>query len=167
MLKHKYEGHPLKCMSLILLNKNKTKMESWIFYGIIAAICFGVNTIIFKIAMQRGNLNPAYASFIFGIGILITFVFYYFTKPNLQFEWKSTTLAVAAGMIWAIGFLAIAIAISQKGEVAKLAPLYNANTIIAVILGIILLKEVPDMSQMIRVIIGAVMIVIGAVLVSV
>ena len=142
-------------------------MQSWVFYGIIAAICFGVNTILYKIASQKGNFSPAFGSLVFGIGILIAFLVYFFAKPSLQFEWKSTTLAIVAGIIWAIGFLAIAIAISQKGEVARLAPLYNANTIIAVVLGIVLLKEVPDMSQMVRVIAGAVMIVIGAVLVSV
>ena len=142
-------------------------MQSWVFYGIVAAICFGINTILYKIASQKGNFSPAFGSLVFGIGILIAFLVYFFAKPSLQFEWKSTILAIAAGIIWAIGFLAIAIAISQKGEVAKLAPLYNANTIIAVILGIVLLKEVPDMSQMIRVVIGAVMIVVGAVLVSV
>ena len=142
-------------------------MESWIFYGIVAAVCFGLNTIIFKIAMQKGSLNPGYASLIFGIGVLITLLFYYFTKPNLQFEWKSTLLAVVAGIVWAIGFLAIAIAIANKGNVSQLAPIYNANTIIAVILGIILLKEIPNTSQMIRIILGAVMIVVGAVLVSI
>ena len=142
-------------------------MQSWVFYGIVAAICFGVNTILYKIASQKGNFSPAFGSLVFGIGILIAFLVYFFAKPALQFEWKSTTLAIVAGIIWAIGFLAIAIAISQKGEVARLAPLYNANTIIAVVLGIVLLKEVPDMSQMVRVIAGAVMIVIGAVLVSV
>ena len=142
-------------------------MESWIFYGIIAAICFGINTIIFKIAYQKGNFSPAYGSLVFGFGILLAFVVYFLTKPSLQFEWKSTILAVVAGVIWAVGFLAVAVAISQKGEVAKLAPLYNANTIIAVLLGIFLLKEVPNTSQMIRVIIGAVMIIAGAVLVSI
>ena len=142
-------------------------MQSWVFYGIVAAICFGVNTILYKIASQKGNFSPAFGSLVFGIGILIAFLVYFFAKPTLQFEWKSTTLAIVAGIIWAIGFLAIAIAISQKGEVARLAPLYNANTIIAVILGIVLLKEVPDMSQMWRVVAGAVMIVVGAVLVSV
>ncbi len=142
-------------------------MQSWVFYGIVAAICFGINTILYKIASQKGNFSPAFGSVVFGIGIMIAFLVYFFAKPSLQFEWKSTSLAIVAGIIWAIGFLAIAIAISQKGEVARLAPLYNANTIIAVILGIVLLKEVPDMSQMIRVIIGAVMIIAGAVLVSV
>ncbi|MBI3035151.1 EamA family transporter [Candidatus Woesearchaeota archaeon] len=142
-------------------------MESWVFYGIVAAICFGINTVIFKIAIQKGNLNPAYASLIFGVGISTVFLFYYFAKPNLQFELKSTLLALIAGVIWAIGFLAIAVAIANKGNVAQLAPIYNANTIIAVILGIILLKEVPNMSQMIRIIIGTLMIVGGAVLVSI
>ena len=142
-------------------------MESWIFYGIIAAICFGVNTIIFKIAYQKGNFSPAYGSIVFGIGILLAFAVYFLAKPSMEFEWKSTALAIIAGIIWAIGFLAIAIAISKKGEVAKLAPLYNANTIIAVFLGIVLLKEVPDIHQMVRVVIGALMIVGGAVLVSI
>ncbi len=142
-------------------------MENWIVYGIIAAIFFGINTIILKIAIQKGNLNPAYASLSFGIGIVITFLIYYFINPNWQFEWKSTSIAVFAGVTWAVGMLAVAIAISQKGNVAQLAPVYNTNTIIAVILGIILLKEIPDMSQIIRIVIGAVMIVVGAVLVSV
>ena len=142
-------------------------MHSWVFYGIVAAICFGINTILYKIASQRGNFSPAFGSLVFGIGILVAFLVYFFAKPSLQFEWKSTSLAVVAGIVWAIGFLAIAIAISQKGEVARLAPLYNANTIIAVVLGIVLLKEIPKMSQMIRIIIGALMIVAGAVLVSI
>ncbi len=143
------------------------KMESWVFYGIIAAICFGVNTVIFKIAMQKGNLNPAYSSLIFGIGTILVFLTYYFTKPALQFEWKSTSLTVIAGVIWAVGFLAIAIALANKGNVSQLAPIYNTNTIVAVILGIILLKEIPNASQMARIIVGALMIVGGAVLVSV
>ena len=142
-------------------------MESWILYGIIAAIFFGINTIIFKIAIQKGNLNPGYASLFFGIGILIVFLLYYLINPSWQFEWKSTSLAVIAGMTWAIGGLALAIALFRKGNVAQLAPIYNANTIIAVILGIILLKEIPNASQMVRIIIGSVMVVVGAVLVSV
>ena len=142
-------------------------MENWIIQGIIAAVFFGINTVIFKIAIQKGNLNPAYASLAFGIGIIITFLIYYFVNPNWQFELKSTSIAVFAGILWAIGLIAVTIAISQKGNIAQLAPIYNTNTIITVILGIILLKEIPDMSQMIRIIIGAFMIVAGAVLVTI
>lgn len=142
-------------------------MQNWVFYGIVAAICFGINTILYKIASQKGNFSPAFGSLVFGIGILIAFLVYFFAKPSLQFEWKSTTLAIAAGIIWAIVFLAIAIAIAQKADVARLAPLYNANTLLAVLLGIVFLKEIPDVSQMFRVIAGAMLIVIGSILVSV
>ena len=142
-------------------------MENWIIQGIIAAVFFGINTVIFKIAIQKGNLNPAYASLAYGVGILITFLIYFFINPTWQFEWKSTSIAVFAGILWAIGLIAVTIAISQKGNIAQLAPIYNTNTIITVILGIILLKEIPDMSQMIRIIIGAFMIVAGAVLVAI
>ena len=142
-------------------------MESWIFYGIIAAVCFGINTIIYKIAFQRGNFSAAYGSLVFGGGIMLAFLVYYLMNPGFGFELKSTSLAVAAGVIWAVGFLAIAIAISKGGEVAKLAPLYNTNTIVAVFLGIMLLKEIPNPSQILRVVLGAFLIIAGAVLVSV
>ena len=47
------------------------------------------------------------------------------------------------------------------------APIFNANTLVTVMLGIIFLHEIPNTSQMLRVIAGAVLIVIGAVLVSI
>lgn len=141
-------------------------MESWVFYGIIAAICFGINSIIYKIASQKGNFSAAYGSLIFGFGIMMVFLVYYFMKPGLAFEWKSSSLLIVAGIVWAIGFLAIAISISKGGEIAKLAPLFNSNTIIAVFLGIVLLKEIPDATHIWRIVTGTVMIVGGAVLVS-
>ena len=66
-----------------------------------------------------------------------------------------------------LGFLAIAVAIAKGGDVARLAPIYNTNTILAVLMGIIFLKEIPDASQMLRVIAGSVLVVIGAILVSI
>ena len=76
-------------------------------------------------------------------------------------------MAIIAGAVWAVGMIAVAIAISQKADVARLAPIYNVNTILAALMGIIFLKEIPDVSQMIRVIGGAVLVVIGAIMVSV
>lgn len=142
-------------------------MENWIFYGIIAAVCFGLNTVIYKIASQKSGFSPYYGSFVFALGIIIAFGLFFLLRPSNDFEWKSTSLLVIAGVVWAIGFIAIAIAISQKADVSRLAPIYNANTLITVALGIFLLHEIPDASQMIRVIGGSVLIVIGAILVSI
>jgi len=58
------------------------------------------------------------------------------------------------------------LAFSAGAEVAKLVPIYNTNTLIAVILGLLLLHEVPAVDERIKVIIGAILIVIGGILVS-
>ncbi|MBI1935187.1 EamA family transporter [Candidatus Woesearchaeota archaeon] len=143
------------------------KMENWVIYGLIASFCFGIQTIIYKYAYQKSSSTPYYAAFVFALGIVLTYAAFLLFKPNVQFEWKSSSLLFVSGIIWAVGFIAVAVAIAQKADVARLAPIYNTNTLIAVVLGIIFLKEIPDVSQMWRVISGAVMIVIGAVLVSV
>ena len=142
-------------------------MPNWIFYGLIAAVFFALNTIIYKVAQQKGNFSPYYGVFMFGVGAILIFGIFLLFNPGFNFELKSSGLAVIAGAVWAIGMIAVAVAISQKAEVARLAPIYNINTILAVIMGIIFLHEVPNSSQMFRVISGAVLIVVGAILVSI
>ena len=142
-------------------------MPNWIVYGIIAAVCFALNTIIYKFAQQKGNFSPYYGTFVFGIGVVFIFGLVFLFKPSFEFEWKSSTLALIAGIVWGIGMLAVAIAIAQKADVARLAPIYNTNTLLAVLLGILFLKEIPDASQIFRIVSGAVLIVAGAVLVSI
>ena len=115
-------------------------MPNWIVYGIIAAFCFGVQTIIYKYAIQKWNLSPYYGSFIFSLGIILIIGLSLLFKPSSQFEWESSSLLVISGIIWGLGFLAVAVAIAQKADVARLAPIYNTNTLIAVIMGIIFLK---------------------------
>ena len=142
-------------------------MQSWIVYGLIAAVAFAVNTIIFKIALQKGNFSPYYGSFVFGLGVAFILGIIFLFKPSFDFELKSSMLAFIAGAIWGIGMLAVAIAIAQKADIARLAPVYNTNTLLAVLMGIIFLHEIPDVSQMFRVIAGSVLVVIGAILVSI
>ena len=140
---------------------------NWIAYGLIAAVCFGVNGIVYKMAQQRGNFSPYHGVFIFGLGILAVFSLVYMFNFDSNFEWKSSGLLFLSGIIWAVGMLAVAIAIYQKADLARLAPIYNINTLVTVFLGIIFLKEIPDLSSMVRVISGAVLIVVGAIMVSI
>ena len=142
-------------------------MVNWIVYGIVASVFFAVNTIVYKVAVQKGNFSANYGSFLFALGVVLVCGIFFFFKPSFEFEWKSASLAVIAGIIWGLGFLAIAVAISKGNDVARLAPIYNTNTILAVLLAIIFLKEIPNVSQIFRIIAGAVLIVVGAILVSV
>ena len=142
-------------------------MPNWIVYGIIAAVCFGVTNVLFKVAQQKGNLSPYYLSFLIALGAVIVSGLFLAFNPSFQFELKSNSLALAAGIVWAVGMILVAVAIAQKADISRLSPIFNANTLVTVLLGIIFLKELPDVSQMFRVVAGAVLIVIGAVLVSV
>lgn len=141
-------------------------MENWIIYALIATICFGLNTVIYKVAVQKGNLSPYMGSFIFAVGVFLTIGLFFLFNPSFDFHWNSGGLAFLAGSVWAIGFIAIAIALSMNASVAKLAPIFNSNTLIAVFLGIFLLHEIPDSSQILKIISGSLLIVAGAVLVS-
>ena len=142
-------------------------MQNWIWYGIIAAVCFGFQTVIYKYATQKGNLSPYYSSFLVALGIIVIFGVFLLFKPSYSFDWKANGLLFFSGLLWGLGFLAVAIAIANHADVARLAPIYNTNTLIAVLLGILFLKEIPDTTHMIRIISGAVLIIIGAVLVSI
>ncbi len=142
-------------------------MESWIVYGLIASVFFGLSTFVYKVAQQKGNFSPYYGTFVLGIGIVLIFGIFFLFNSSAKFEMKSSGLVLGAGILWACGFLAVAIAISQKADISRLTPVFNTNTLVTVVLGIIFLHEVPDISQMFRVIAGAVLVIVGAVLVSI
>ena len=74
---------------------------------------------------------------------------------------------MAVGAFWAVGALIQLTALKGGADVSRLTPIYNMNTLLVVFLGIILLKELPDASNMLRVAAGAVLIVAGGILVSV
>lgn len=143
-------------------------MENWVIYGLIAAVCFGVNTVIYKVAATKGNgVNPYLGVLSFGVGLLLFFVIIYLVKmPEFSFNWSGISLAAAAGVIWAVGMLMVALAIANKGSISKLAPIYNINTLVAVFLGIVFLKEIPQAAQILKIIVGSILVVAGAVLVS-
>jgi len=90
------------------------KMENWIIYGLIASLCFGLNVVIFKIATTKGQgLNPYLASLSFSVGIFLFFFLVYLIKtPKFTPNWTGLTLALIAGVVWAVGFLAVALAIA-------------------------------------------------------
>jgi len=142
-------------------------VDSWLVYGLLAALFFGTNAVVYKYAAVNGGLNPFYASILYGVGILISFIVAYafkFSAPTMNIKWFGIT--VFAGILWGLGFIMVAIAISHNADVAKLAPIYNTNTLIAVGLGILVLKELPSAASAWKVILGAVLIIIGSILVG-
>jgi len=144
-------------------------MESWIICGIIASLCWGVYIVFLKIATSSRyhNLHPTRVFGAMSLGILaVASISFFVMRPNtLTPSLSGVGIAVASGLVWAIGMAFVIYALSNpKISIAKLAPLYNTNTLVAVILGILFLKEAPH--HIPAVIGGAIAIVLGGILVT-
>ncbi len=145
-------------------------MKLWLIYGIIAALFWGSYIIAAKVASSEKyfNVSSRYMSLFMLIGIAVVFlgIFFFSEKPAVLPSRMGMGFGILAGMIWALGMFFALKAITAGADVARLTPIYNTNTLIAVLLGIILLHELPTAGQAIKVIIGALLIVVGSVLVS-
>lgn len=142
-------------------------MQTWIIYGILASFSWGIYIILSKLASQKG-LNSYLIGAGMGFGVfLFLFLFYLFKRPTFNNNWAGLGLAVLSGILWAVGMIAVIIAIANKAPVSRLAPLYNTNILIVVLIGILFLKETHSISETIRIIIGALLVIAGSILVSI
>ncbi len=149
-----------------MLRLGGIKMEPWVIFSLIAAFAFGTNVIFFKFGL-RGGVNPFLAELFFGAGVLMAFIVaFIITKPATNISMAGISLLLLAGLIWGIGSLAIAYGMSQNYDVSKMSVIYNSNTVITVLLGILVLKELQTPSELWRTLIGGALTVIGVIIIS-
>lgn len=145
-------------------------MQTWLIYGVLAAFFWGSYIIAAKVATSEKyyGINPSYVSLLMLIGVAIIFVGSVVYEGKFAMPESKTGIAfgILAGILWGLGMVASLRALSSGADIARLAPIYNTNTLVAVLLGIILLHELPAGWAIVKVLIGAVLIIIGAVLVG-
>jgi len=171
-------------------------MSNWLIYGLTSALFWGTYTIFSKIVTSDKflKIQPDLSSLLMFTGISIVFIGYFFIKSSLGMNYKLIAIALLAaiifillflvsksgvviswpvvlfglgqGALWALGMVFTFLAFSSGAEAAKLVPLYNTNTLIAVLIGMAFLHEVPAPDERIKVISGALLIVLGGILVS-
>lgn len=138
----------------------------WIAYGILASLAWGIYVILLKKATseQYDGLSSLMTFFIMSMGILfVSVVGILLDESKILFE-QGMGIAFASGLLWGTGMSSVTFALSSKKTlVSKLTPLYNTNTLVAVLLGILLLNEVPE--QQVVVLAGAILVVLGGILV--
>jgi transporter family protein len=81
-----------------------------------------------------------------------------------------STSAISAsllfGSLWALGSGCVVIALYRyEAALSKLAPLYNTNTLVAIVLSLIIFAEWQQV-DLVKLLGGAVLIVLGGILVS-
>jgi len=101
------------------------------------------------------------------IGISIVFgVYFISSKPSIPQNTNGILLGILAGGLWAVGMIFSLLALKEGADVSRLAPIYNTNSLVAVVLGVLILHEIPQAASIVKVLLGAFLITLGATLVS-
>lgn len=145
-------------------------MKIWLVYALLSMVAWGSYIVAAKVTTSPKyyGLSPRLSSMLMFAGIGLIFLFYWLwpSGKGKELTIGSTVSGVSTGVLWGLGMLFSFLAIETGANVSRLVPIYNCNTLIAVLLGILVLRELGDASQIIRILIGSVLIVVGGVLVS-
>jgi len=133
--------------------------------GIIPAVLFGISGICQKLSTQHGISSGAYILSI-GVGVVMVGALLCLWNTEQAYNVKAIIPALALGLCWATGVVLVAIAITHyKTPLSILAPLYNTNTLVAVVGALLIFSEWRDVN-VVKLIVGSMLIISGAVLVS-
>lgn len=146
-------------------------MEGWLVLGLLAAVSYGLAGLAAKVALgdEYAGLTVTAASILTAIGVGLVFTVFYFRQEGFSLpgiSLKSAFAGMSIGLFWALGQIFVYTAVLKGADISRMAPIYNMNTLIVVVLAIVFLGEVPDKSAVLRVVSGAVFIVLGGILVS-
>lgn len=133
--------------------------------GIIPAVFFGISGAFTKSSNQAGIGTGLYLVCI-GASITLVGVCCYLLMPDRNISLRSGFFASLVGMTWAVAAGMVALALTRYGvPVAKLAPLYNMNTLVTVLIGLFLFAEWKDV-QALKLLLGTGFVVIGGIIVA-
>jgi len=160
------------CYASNAITNKVVTSEKYLGIGVLAAsllmligICL---TFLAYFLGTQANLTPSIK--IGGIILAILFTAYLLYAVIIGLNVNPLPLTIGLGLLqgifWGVGMIATFLAWQTGVDAARLVPIYNTNTLIAVAIGLILLHEVPVATERIKVIAGAILVVIGGILVA-
>lgn len=142
-----------------------SKSTALLLGGFLPALIYGGSALFQKISTSLGISLSAYLVAT-GIGVAIVGIGFYIFENSFAFSIKSGLYACAFGLTWGIasGLVAYTL-LNFKVPISQLVPLYNMNTLVAVILALIVFSEWKELHT-IKLLSGSALIVAGAILVA-
>jgi len=145
-------------------------MKTWMAYSLLAMVCWGCYIVVAKVATSDKycGLGPRWSAMLMVGGIIFVIGMYVaFSKgPRPAITALGATAGVSQGVLWALGMVFSLLAINAGGDISRLVPIFNCNTLIAVILGIMVLREIPDLAGVVKIVVGSLLIVVGGIIVA-
>ena len=133
--------------------------------GIIPAIIFGLGGIFVKASNQHG-ISFNYFTLLSGIGVIVISLLSFIVFKEKSINVKSGLDAFLVGSTWALGVLLVAMAlIKYNTPMSIISPLNCTACFVTVLLALIIFSEWKNL-HVIRLVVGTVLIIAGAILVS-
>jgi glucose uptake protein GlcU len=135
--------------------------------GLIPAFLYGFSAITMKAGAEYKVSTPNYLMIIgiviFSIGLLLKPIL---STQNDSLNFTAIIFSVSSGLLWALGTTFVSYSLVKfSTPIAILTPLYNMNTLVAVLGGIIIFSEWKTINS-VPVFIGTILIVGGGILLS-
>ncbi len=133
--------------------------------GIIPAIIFGIGGIFVKASNQQG-ISFNYFTLLSGIGVIVISILSFIVFEEKLINIKSGLNAFLVGSTWACGVLLVAIALTKYNTpMSIISPLNGTACLFTVLLALFIFSEWKEIHA-IRLFIGTILIIAGAMLVS-
>ncbi len=132
--------------------------------GLVPAVAYSIFAIGTKFASQAG-LGAGPLLVLVGAACALAGAGFWAVLPA-EITWRSATWGLGAGLAWAIGTGLVSFALVKWNvPISKLNPIYNTNTLITVLLGLVVFSEWRQANPL-PLVGGAVLILLGSLLVS-
>ncbi|HTB63939.1 MAG TPA: hypothetical protein VK737_10150 [Opitutales bacterium] len=117
------------------------KQLSLVIGGFVPAVLFGVVAVFQKVSNRSGvGMGP----YLMGLGLTIFLMGALFAlwDRDLAISSRGAVYIVLFGVFWSLATACVAIALKRyNGQIGQLVSIYNMNTLVTVIIGLVVLSE--------------------------
>ncbi|HEU4965284.1 MAG TPA: hypothetical protein VFV52_15755 [Bacilli bacterium] len=149
-------------------------MKSWVLAGIVAAVAYGVYSLPLKYLSSDKYMKAPLEVVALGLalGVLVTGGVFAWMRGGTELLvapkwWPGLLLGAAAGAIWLTGTLTVTAAFRDPAtNVSQLIPLVNANTLVAVLGGLLVFNELAQGASLPKILVGSLLVMVGGYILS-
>ena len=141
------------------------KTSALLIGGFLPALIYGGSALFQKLSTNLGISISVYLIAV-GLGVGIAGLGFYFFDNAASFTVKASGYAGIFGITWGVATGLVAYSLLHFNvPISQLVPLYNMNTLVAVLLALVIFSEWQELS-VIKLLLGTVLIVVGAIFVA-
>lgn len=142
-----------------------SKASAILVGGFLPALIYGGSALFQKFSTNLGISISAYLIAV-GLGVGIAGVGFYLFDNTVSFSIKASSYAGIFGLTWGIASGLVAYSLLHFNiPISQLVPLYNMNTLVAVLLALVIFGEWQELN-IVKLLFGTALIVTGAIFVA-